>query len=195
MNKRQRKKAEKRTIHYISELRKTDKQAWRETMLRRRRHAMVYFFRRDTDAIRQIRRYNLLVYEMTEHEYWTYFIKYKVPPFLCQHRRRWLIDQFSLPYDIRIPSVPNGYGAAAVAEARATIKSPGLEVRPLEDALTQGFAAGIETGQWYQVTDDGPAKVELVNPDPLVKAAQKVAQAFENLAKKASETISEIFQR
>jgi hypothetical protein len=44
-------------------------------------------------------------------------------------------------------------------------------------------------------TDDGPAKVELVNMDPLAKAAQKVAQAFENLAKRASETISEIFQR
>ena len=101
MNKRQRKKLEKRTIQRISALRKSDKQAWRETMLRRRRHAMVYFFRRDTDAIRQIRRYNLLVFEMTEDQYWTYFIKHKRAPRLCQHRRRWLIDHFSLPHDIR----------------------------------------------------------------------------------------------
>ena len=43
--------------------------------------------------------------------------------------------------------------------------------------------------------DDGPARVDLVNLDPLSKAAQKVAQAFENLAKRASETISDIFQR
>ena len=62
-------------------------------------------------------------------------------------------------------------------------------------ALTQGFAAGIETGQWYQVTNNGPAKVDMVNLNPLAKAAQKAAQAFENLAKRASETISKIFQR
>lgn len=170
MNKRQRKKVEKRTIHYISELRKTDKQAWRETMLRRRRHAMVYFFRRDTDAIRQIRRYNLLVFEMTEDQYWTYFIKHKRAPRLCQNRRRWLIDHFSLPHDIRIPSGLNGYEATAAAEVRATIKSPGLEVRPLEDALTQGFAAGIETGN------------------------RKVAGVFEDLDKRTSETIRDLFQ-
>ena len=195
MNKRQRKKAEKRTIHYISELRKTDKQAWRETMLRRRRHAMVYFFRRDMDAVRQIRRYNLLVFEMTEDQYWTYFIKHKRVPRLCQHRRRWLIDHISLPHDIRIPSGLNGYEATAAAEVRARIKSPGQEVRTLEDALAQGFATGMETGQWYQVTDDGPDNVDMVNLDPLTKAAQKVAGVFEDLAKRASEIISEIFQR
>ena len=194
MNKRQRKKEEKRTIHYISELRKTDKQVWRETLLRRRRHAMVYFFRRDMDAIRQIRRYNLLVYEMTEHEYWTYFIKHKLPPFLCQHRRRWLIEQFSLPLYTHT-KLTEWLRSSRAAEARTTIKSPGLEVRPLEDALTQGFAAGMETGKWYQVTNNGPAKVDMVNLNPLAKAAQKVAQAFENLAKRASETISKIFQR
>ena len=116
MNKRKRKKAEKRTVQYISKLRKTDKKAWRETMIRRRRHAMVYFFRRDTDAIRQIRRYNLLVFEMTEDQYWTYFIKHKRAPRLCQHRRRWLIDQFSLPHDIRIPNGLNGYEATAAAD-------------------------------------------------------------------------------
>ena len=127
---------------------------------------------------------------MTEDEYWTYFIKHKLPPFLCQHRRRWLIEQFSLPLYTHT-KLTEWLRSSRAAEARTTIKSPGLEVRPLEDALTQGFAAG----QWYQVTNDGPAKVELVNMDPFAKAAQKVAQAFENLAKRASETISKIFQR
>lgn len=101
---------------------------------------------------------------------------------------------FSLPSDrwaIKLEDADD----VRMAEARARLKSPGQEVRQLEDALTQGFATGMETGQWYQVTDDGPAKVELVNLDPLSKAAQKVAQAFENLAKRASETISENFQR
>lgn len=193
MNKRQRKKAEKRTIHYISELRKTDKQAWRETLLRRRRHAMVYFGRTDADALNQIFQYNLLVYELTEAQFVDYMADNGEPPQLCGHRRRWLIKLCGDRAPLVIDNLPTFQDF--MAEARATIKSPGLEVRPLENALTQGFAAGMETGQWYQVTDDGPAKVDLVNLDPLSKAAQKVAQAFENLAKRASETISEIFQR
>lgn len=60
----------------------------------------------------------------------------------------------------------------------------------LEDALTQGFAAGIETGQVYKVTNDRPAEIDL---DTLTKAARKVAGAFEDLAKRASETIRNLF--
>ena len=91
MNKRQRKKAEKRTIQYISEFRKTDKQAWRETMLRRRRNAMVYFGRIDADALNQIFRYNLLVYELTEAQFVDYMADNGEPPQLCGHLQRWLI--------------------------------------------------------------------------------------------------------
>lgn len=160
MNKRQRKKAEKRTIHYISELRRTDKQAWRETMLRRRRHAMVYFGRTDA-ALNQIFRYNLLVYELTEAQFVDYMAENGEPPQLCGHRRRWLIKLCGDRAPLVIDNLPTFQDF--MAEARATVKSPGLEVRPLED--------------------------------PLSKAAQKVAQAFENLAKRASKTISEIFQR
>ena len=182
MNKRQRKKTEKRTIHYISELRKTDKQAWRETMLRRRRHAMVYFGRMDADALNQIFRYNLLVYELTEAQFVDYMADNGEPPQFCGHRRRWLIKLCGERATFVIDNLLTFQDF--MAEARATVKSPGLEVRTLEDALTQGFAAGMETGQWHQVTNDGPTKV-----------AQKVAQKFENLAKRASETISDVFQR
>ena len=91
MNKRQRKKAEKRTIQRINALRKSDKQAWRETMLRRRRHALAYFGRTDTDALKQILHYNLIVYEMTEAQFVDYMADNGEPPQLCGHRRRWLI--------------------------------------------------------------------------------------------------------
>ncbi len=158
MNKRKRKKAEKRTIHYISELRKTDKQAWRETLLRRRRHAMVYFGRTDTDALNQIFRYNLLVYELTEAQFVDYMADNGEPPQLCGHRRRWLIklcgDRAPLVID-NLPTFPE-----FMAEARARLKSP--------------------------------AEVDL---DQLTKAARKFAGIFEDLAKRTSETISEIFQR
>ena len=181
MNKRQRNKAEKRTIQYISELRKTDKQAWRETMLRRRRHAMVYFGRTDADvlsqifrgrtdadALSQIFRYNLLVYELTEAQFVDYMADNGEPPQLCGHRRRWLVklcgDRAPLVID-NLPTFPE-----FMAEARARLKSPGLEVRTLEDALTQGFAAGMETGN------------------------RKVAGVFEDLAKRTSETIRDLFQ-
>ena len=188
MNKRQRKKTEKRTIHYISELRKTDKQAWRETMLRRRRHAMVYFGRTDADALNQIFRYNLLVYEMTEVQFVDYMADNEKPQ-LCGHRRRWLIklcgERAPLVID-NLPTFPE-----FMAEARARLKSPGQEVRTLEDALTQGFAAGIETGQVYKVTNDRPAEIDL---DNLTKAALKFAGIFEDLAKRTSETIRDLFQ-
>ena len=190
MNKRQRKKAEKRTIHYISELWKTDKQTWRETMLCRRRHAMVYFGRTDADALSQIFRYNLLVYELTEAQFVDYMADNGEPPQLCGHRRRWLIklcgDRAPLVID-NLPTFPE-----FMAEARARLKSSGQEVRTLEDALTQGFAAGIETGQVYKVTNDRPAEIDL---DQLTKAARKFAGIYEDLAKRTSETISEIFQR
>ena len=168
MNKRQRNKAEKRTIQYISELRKTDKQAWRETMLRRRRHALAYFGRTDSDALKQIFRYNLLVYELTEAQFVDYMADNGEPPQLCGHRRRWLVklcgDRAPLVID-NLPTFPE-----FMAEARARLKSPGLEVRTLEDALTQGFAAGMETGN------------------------RKVAGVFEDLAKRTSETIRDLFQ-
>ena len=190
MNKRKRKKAEKRTVQYISKLRKTDKKAWLETMIRRRRHALVYFGRTDNDALNQIFRYNLLVYELTEAQFVDYIADNGEPPQLCGHRRRWLIklcgERAPLVID-NLPTFPE-----FMAEARARLKSPGQEVRTLEDALTQGFAAGIETGQVYKVTNDRPAEIDL---DTLTKAARKVAGAFEDLAKRASETISEIFQR
>ena len=201
MNKRQRKKTEKRTIQYISELRKTDKQAWRETMLRRRRHAMVYFGRMDADvlnqifrgrmdddALNQIFRYNLLVYEMTEVQFVDYMADNGEPQ-LCGHRRRWLIklcgERAPLVID-NLPTFPE-----FMAEARARLKSPGQEVRTLEDALTQGFAAGMETGQVYKVTNDRPAEIDL---DNLTKAALKFAGIFEDLAKRTSETIQDLFQ-
>ena len=168
MNKRKRKKAEKRTVQYISKLRKTDKQAWRETMIRRRRHAMVYFGRTDNDALNQILRYNLLVYELTEAQLVDYIAENGEPPQLCEHRRRWLVklcgDRAPLVID-NLPTFPE-----FMEEARARLLSPGQESRPLVDALTQGFAAGIETGK------------------------RKVARAFEDLAKRASETIRDLFQ-
>ena len=153
MNKRQRKKTEKRTIHYISELRKTDKQAWRETMLRRRRHAMVYFGRTDADALNQIFRYNLLVYEMTEAQFVDYMADNGEPQ-LCGHRRRWLIKLCGDRAPLVIDNLPTFQDF--MAEARA--------------------------------------KVDLGNLDPLSKAARKFAGIFEDLAKRTSETIRDLFQ-
>ena len=159
-------------------------------MLRRRRHAMVYFGRTDNDALKQILRYNLLVYELTEAQLVDYIAENGEPPQLCGHRHRWLVklcgDRAPLVID-NLQTFPE-----FMEEARARLISPGLEVRPLEDALTQGFAAGVETGQVYKVTNDRPAEIDL---DPLTKAARKFAGIFEDLAKRTSETISEIFQR
>lgn len=161
MNKRQRKKLEKRTIQRISALRKSDKQAWLETMLRRRRHALAYFGRTDADALNQILRYNLLVYELTEAQLVDYIAENGEPPQLCGHRRRWLVklcgDRAPLVID-NLPTFPE-----FMAEVRARIKSPGQEVRTLED--------------------------------PLTKAARKFAGIYEDLAKRASETIGDLFQR
>ena len=153
---------------------------------------MVYFGRTDNDALNKILRYNLLVYELTEAQLVDYIDENGEPPQLCGHRRRWLIklcgDRAPLVID-NLPTFPE-----FMAEAMARIKSPGQEVRTLEDALTHGFAAGIETGQWYKVTDDGPANVDLVDLDQLTKVARKVAGAFEDLAKRSSETIRNLFQ-
>ena len=160
MNKRQRKKAEKRTIQYISELRKADKQAWLETLLRRRRHAMVYFGRTDSDALKQIFRYNLLAYELTEAQFVDYMADNGEPPQLCGHRRRWLIKLCGDRTPLVIDNLPTFQDF--MAEARATVKSPGQEVRTLEDTLT--------------------------------KAARKFAGIFEDLAKRTSETIRDLFQ-
>ena len=115
---------------------------------------MVYFGRTDADALNQIFRYNLLVYELTEAQFVDYMADNGEPPQLCGHRRSWLIklcgDRAPLVID-NLPTFQDFMAEARfqdfMAEARATIKSPGLEVRPLEDALTQGFAAGMETGQ------------------------------------------------
>ena len=49
----------------------------------------------------------------------------------------------------------------------------------------------METGQVYKVTNDRPAEIDL---DTLTKAARKVAGAFEDLVKRASETIRDLFQ-